>query len=78
MRTHHHFRSSSVIPDAMSFPVAYREFSLKKSTNIGVTVCNIMLKPGPYTAYQLKSAFAIDINMILHTFFPMFVDFFKR
>ena len=35
-----------------------------------------MLIPGPYIAYQLKSAFEIAINLILHTHFWMFVDSF--
>ena len=39
-----------------------------------MTVCNIILIPIAYAAYLVRSAYAIDINMILCTVIPMFVD----
>ena len=39
------------------------------------TVCSIMLIPIAYGTHEVRSSYTIDINMILHTVFTMFVDF---
>ena len=49
-----------------------------KSTNIRITVYNIMVILYCICCSIIQVSFWIDINMILHTVFLMFVDFFKK
>ena len=72
----HHTWNPLVPTDSLSFPVVY--WHVKKSTNIRNTVHNIVLRLVSFVWEQTCLLCETSFNMILHTVFPMFADFFYR